>query len=123
MAAAWPGAYDLGPLDAIRSIRQFDETYTAPHHGFAGASDYYHRASALRLASAISVPALVLSAADDPFVPEAQFDDPALRQNALVTVRIERHGGHCGFVAPARAAFDGYWAEETALDFLARALS
>jgi hypothetical protein len=28
-------------------VRQFDEAYTAPHHGFRDATDYYHRASAM----------------------------------------------------------------------------
>jgi predicted alpha/beta-fold hydrolase len=30
-------------LAGIRTIRQFDEAYTAPFHEFSGASDYYHR--------------------------------------------------------------------------------
>jgi predicted alpha/beta-fold hydrolase len=120
--AAWPRAFDLARLGRIWTIRAFDEAYTAPHHGFGGASDYYHRASALRVASRIPVPTLILTAADDPFVPVEQFDDPALRQNPLVTVHVEPHGGHCGFIAAATADSDGYWAEETAVSFLARVL-
>jgi predicted alpha/beta-fold hydrolase len=114
----WPGSFDLAPLDRIRTIRAFDEAYTAPHHGFKGATDYYHRASALRIVDRIRIPALILTAADDPFVPAAQFREPAVQSNPHVRVRIERHGGHCGFVGNAGAGSDGYWAEETAMGFL-----
>jgi predicted alpha/beta-fold hydrolase len=121
--AAWPRAFDLTPLPRIWTIRAFDEAYTAPHHGFAGASDYYHRASAIRVAERIAVPTLILAAADDPFVPAAQFDDPGLRCNPFVTVHVEPHGGHCGFIATPEAASDGYWAESTALDYLASVMA
>jgi hypothetical protein len=117
--AVWPQVFDVAGLKRIWTIRAFDEAYTAPHHGFGGASDYYHRASALRVASHIAVPTLILAAADDPFVPIAQFDDPALRQNPNVVVHVEPHGGHCGFIAAPSGTSDGYWAEETALSFLA----
>ena len=121
-AALWPGAFDLRPLNGIRTIRAFDEIYTAPYHGFAGATDYYHRASALRVVDRIRIPTLVISSADDPFVPPAQFDDPALAGNTLIVRRIERHGGHCGFVSAPGAGDDGYWAEAGAVEFLASAL-
>jgi hypothetical protein len=117
--AAWPKTFDISGLGRVWTIRAFDDAYTAPHHGFAGATDYYHRASALRVASRIAVPTLILAAADDPFVPADQFDDPALRQNPHVTVHVEPHGGHCGFIAAPDATSDGYWAEETAVEFLA----
>jgi hypothetical protein len=120
--AAWPRAFDVASLGRIWTIRAFDEAYTAPHHGFGGASDYYHRASALRVAGRIAVPTLVLAAADDPFVPVEQFDDPALRQNPHITVHVEPHGGHCGFIAAPDERSDGYWAEETAVAFLGSVL-
>jgi predicted alpha/beta-fold hydrolase len=123
MAQAWPGAFDLAPLDRIRTIRQFDETYTAPHHGFSSAADYYHRASALRVAGRIRIPALIVSAADDPVVPAAQFADPALGGNPSVRVLVTAHGGHCGFVAEPANGSDVYWAEDTAIAFLASAMT
>jgi predicted alpha/beta-fold hydrolase len=46
--ALFPGRYDPRALRTIRTVRQFDHLYTAPHNGFDGASDYYHRASARR---------------------------------------------------------------------------
>jgi predicted alpha/beta-fold hydrolase len=122
MAAAWPGAFDLGPLDRVSTIRQFDEIYTAPHHGFAGATDYYHRASALRVVDQIRVPALIIAAADDPVVPVAQFQDPAVASNPHIETSIWPHGGHCGFIANASGEDDGYWAESAAIAFLARHL-
>src|SRR2546428_2304942 len=53
-----PGHFDLRKLGAIRTVRDFDEAYTAPHFGFRDAEDYYHRASAMRLVDRIRVPAL-----------------------------------------------------------------
>jgi predicted alpha/beta-fold hydrolase len=119
---AWPRAFDLAPLGSTWTIRRFDEIYTAPHHGFAGASDYYFRASALRVVDRIRIPTLILAADDDPFVPADQFRSDAIRANPWITVRVERHGGHCGFIAPANGTGDGYWAEETAVGFLAAAV-
>lgn len=116
-AAHWPGAFDLGPLDRIWTIRRFDDVYTAPHHGFGDAANYYARASALRVAHRIRIPTLVLAAADDPFVPRDQFRDPALATNPHVLVVVTSHGGHCGFISEPSPDDDGYWAETAALAF------
>jgi predicted alpha/beta-fold hydrolase len=113
----FPDRFTLDRLDAIRTVREFDEVYTAPHFGFASAEDYYHRASALRVASRISVPALVITAEDDPFVPTAPFRDPALSANPNVRLIVSTHGGHCGFYGTAANGDDGYWAERMIVGF------
>jgi predicted alpha/beta-fold hydrolase len=118
---SWPEAFDLDPLARIWTIRRFDDVYTAPHHGFGDAANYYARASALRLADRIRIPALIIAAEDDPFVPPDQFREPAIRDNPHIRVLLTRHGGHCGFVSAPSAGSDGYWAEETAVDFLSAA--
>lgn len=117
-AMAFPGAFDLAGLWKIWSIRAFDDRYTAPHHGFAGASDYYHRASAMRVIDRVARPSLILSAADDPFVPPALFDAPALQNNPSITAVVTPHGGHCAFVEDANG-YDGYFAERSLVEFLA----
>ena len=117
-AAAFPGDYDLTPLAAIRSIRQFDEAYTAPHHGFAGAADYYYRASALRVIDQIAVPTLILTAANDPFVPPEPFRDPAVTANPHITAVVTNDGGHCAFVERTEPGYDGYWAEREIVRFV-----
>ena len=72
-------------LDRIRTVRQFDAAYTAPFFGFASAEDYYHRAAALRVVEHIQIPALVITAEDDPFVPVEPFRDPKLTGNPNIT--------------------------------------
>jgi predicted alpha/beta-fold hydrolase len=119
-ARAWPDRYDVTGLWKIWSIRAFDERYTAPHHGFAGASDYYHRASAMRVIDRIAIPALIITAEDDPFVPAEPFRDPRVTANRHITTIITSHGGHCGFVGEANG-YDGYWAEKKVLEFLTAA--
>jgi uncharacterized protein len=117
-ARAFPGDWDLKPLRRIWTIREFDEHYTAPHHGFAGASDYYHRASALRVIDRIAIPALIVTAEDDPFVPPEPFRHARVTSNPNLTTILTTHGGHCGFVANADDD-DGYWAERVVVDFVA----
>jgi predicted alpha/beta-fold hydrolase len=117
-AAAFPGDFSLEPLGRVWTVRQFDEAYTAPHHGFDGASDYYHRASAMRVIDRIAVPTLILTAADDPFVPPESFRDPAVTANRHITVCVSPHGGHCGFLEHGTGDYDGYWAEREIVRFV-----
>jgi predicted alpha/beta-fold hydrolase len=110
--AQWfPGRYALDRLARVWSVREFDEVYTAPHFGFASAADYYHRASALRVVDRIQVPALIITAEDDPFVPPAAFHEGAVTSNPNVRVIVTRHGGHCAFLSEPSNGDDGYWAE------------
>ena len=115
-----PGAFDLSKLSAIKTVRQFDETYTAPYFGFRSAEDYYYRASAMRVVDRIHVPALVITAEDDPFVPSQPFRDPTVTGNPHIDLRVLPHGGHCGFVGVRSATDDGYWAEDEIVIFFDR---
>lgn len=116
---AHPELFDLEGLWKIWSIRAFDDRYTAPHHGFNGANDYYHRASAMRVIDKVARPAMILSAADDPFVPPEIFDAPAVRNNPNITTVITSKGGHCAFVEHSDGnGYDGYFAEQLVVDFL-----
>ena len=114
------GAFDLARLRAIATVRAFDAAYTAPYFGFRSAEDYYHRASALRVVDRIAVPALIISAEDDPFVPPQPFRDPRVAANPYIDLRLTAHGGHCGFVGPRSGEDDGYWAENQIVEFVAR---
>jgi predicted alpha/beta-fold hydrolase len=119
-AALFPDHYSIERLRRIRTIRNFDDRYTAVHFGFRDASDYYHRASALRVVDRIRVPTLIVSSEDDPFIPIAPLRDSAVTGNPHVTVVITRRGGHCGFIerqAPGVSG-DRYWAEREAIAFV-----
>ena len=116
-AKIFPETFDLTPLSRLRTIRGFDDTYTAPHHGFGDAANYYYQASALRLIDRIRIPTLIISAADDPFVPAVIFDAPEVRNNPAIRVEVLPHGGHCGFIGECGPDEDGYWAESAIVDF------
>jgi uncharacterized protein len=118
-AAAFPGRFSTEPLARIRTVREFDEAYTAPFFGFGDAADYYYRAASLRVVDRITVPSLIISAKDDPFVPFGSFADPAIAGNPAITLRVTPHGGHCAFVSARNGVHDGYWAEWVLTAFLA----
>jgi predicted alpha/beta-fold hydrolase len=116
-ARLFPETYRLDGLRTVRTVREFDERYTAPCHGFKNADDYYHRASAARVATRIRIPTLVITAEDDPFVPVQPLADLAAARNPWIDVVITRFGGHCGFVSDAALGNEGYWAERRIVEF------
>ena len=118
--ACQPGRLPIERLAEVQTVRQFDELFTAPHFGFAGADDYYHRASAMRVIDRVRVPALVITAEDDPFVPVEPFRDPRLAGNPHIELIVTRCGGHCGFVDAPMNGDDGYWAERRIIEFARR---
>ena len=99
-----PGLFDAAALRAARDLRDFDEVFTGPLHGFSGADDYYARASAKPQLARIRIPALVLNARNDPFLPAAALPGAA-EVGAHVTLWQPRHGGHVGF---ARGRWPGH---------------
>jgi predicted alpha/beta-fold hydrolase len=95
-----PGLFDRERLRAARDLYEFDDVFTAPVHGFRGTDDYWSRASAKPHLSTIRIPALLLNARNDPFVPASSL--PAAQEvGRCVTLWQPAHGGHVGFPAGA----------------------
>lgn len=119
----FPGAFTVDGLWKLWSIRAFDDRYTAPNAGYENANDYYQRASAMRVIDRVARPSLILSAADDPFVPPQIFEAPAVRNNPHITTVITPSGGHCAFVENPADGYDGYFAEQLVVEFLKEQLA
>lgn len=94
--AQHPGLFDRDALLAARDLYQFDNLFTAPLHGFKNTEDYWRRASARPHLGRIRIPALVINALNDPFVPAASLPGPA-DATRWVTLWQPAHGGHVGF--------------------------
>jgi predicted alpha/beta-fold hydrolase len=91
-----PGLFDEQRLLASRSLREFDDVFTGPVHGFKDAADYYARGSAKPRLAEVRIPALVINALNDPFIPAACL--PREHEvGAHVTLWQPAHGGHVGF--------------------------
>jgi len=114
--ARFGAAVDVAGLSTIRTIEQFDERYVAPLFGFAGAQDYYRRASCLPHLGAVRVPTLMIAAADDPFLSPSCYPYAAARANPDLFLEVPKSGGHVGFVE--RNAENEYWSERRTAEFL-----
>lgn len=78
------------------SLYEFDDIFTGPRSGFSGAEEYYQKCSAQQFFRFIERPTVMITAQDDPFV---HFKDYLLAaQNPLVHLRIEKTGGHMGYI-------------------------
>jgi uncharacterized protein len=113
---AMPGRFAAPPWDGIRSIYDFDDAITAPAFGFRGADHYYETQSSAGFLEKIRVPALLIQAQDDPFIPFEVFKDLPLDQSPNLHLEAPPHGGHVAFLAKQAPRF---WAIEQALRFFA----
>jgi uncharacterized protein len=112
----FPGKFPVDGMRDIRSVRDFDDVITARFCGFASADDYYARSSARQMLANIRRPTLIVTAADDPFVPVATFADAALKANPNITLVAPAHGGHCAFISQERGA-ERFWVEARIVEF------
>lgn len=121
-AELWPGHYDPALLKNVHSVRDFDEHITARYMGFAGADDYYDKASSSHVLDRIAIPTLVIHSDDDPFVLLSAESQRKLNENLNVTFLRTKHGGHCAFIGnpSTDGRDDGRWAERKIIEFLAQ---
>lgn len=115
----FPGIYALARVDSARSFRDFDDTVTAPLHGFRDVDDYWARASAGPWLAKIRVPTLVLNAKNDPFLPRAALEAATREASENVLLEFPDTGGHAGFLEGPFPGRHG-WLARRLIHFLAR---
>ena len=114
----YPEQYNLSKLSTVRTLREFDECFTAPAHGFADADDYYQRTSSIHMIARIHIPTLIIHAHDDPFIPFAPLACPEVKENPHILLVDTPKGGHVAFVSNDRNGDeDRFWAENRAVEF------
>lgn len=111
----FPEIIKLNGLNEVNNLRDFDDIYTGPIHGFAGADDYYYQCSAIRFLAGINIPSLIVNAKNDPFLPDECYPYKLIEQCPDIIFETPDHGGHVGFVELNSQGY--YWSDKRALAF------
>lgn len=109
------GRFQPGDLDGLDSVIAIDDRITAPSFGFGNAENYYRTQSAIGFLERIRVPALLIQAKDDTFVPFEAFESDAVRRNCRIQLLATEHGGHVGFIAKRRPRL---WLDKTVIEWM-----
>jgi len=96
-AVRFPGLIDVSRFAHSKTLREFDDQYTAPMHGYRNALDYWSRAACLPVLPDIQTPTLILNARNDPFVPDRCLPGSQAVSRSVVLHQPDQ-GGHVGFV-------------------------
>jgi predicted alpha/beta-fold hydrolase len=115
-SAVFPGQIPVELLRKTNTLREFDDYFTGPLHGFSDAAEYYEVNSSLQFLDQIEIPTLVLNAQNDPFLSDTCFPRQLAQTLDMVHFEFPRHGGHVGFVGPSREK--SYYSELRAVEFI-----
>jgi uncharacterized protein len=111
-----PDKLSVEYLPKVITLKDFDDYYTAPLHGFSDAEDYYAQASSVHFVDKIAIPTLVVNAQNDPFLAPECFPYEKFAQLENVFFETPATGGHCGFAPSDKKGF--YWSEYRAWEFV-----
>ena len=109
----FPDIYKVEALSKIKTLKAFDDRYTAPIHGFLSAEDYWYKSSCMHALEFIRLPALIVNAKNDPFLAGRCFPLAEAEKNGCLYLEMPETGGHVGFVSGG----DYYWSELRAVEF------
>lgn len=115
-AERWPERVTAPRPGEVRTLKDFDDRYTAPLNGFRNAQDYYRRASSRPLLPDIRIPTLLVNAANDPFLAGPCYPTELADAHSHFALEVPDGGGHVGFMAFNDAGT--YWSEHRAAAFL-----
>ena len=102
--------------ESLKTFVEFDNTYTAPSHGFDDAQHYYQSCSSRQFLKDIEKPTLMIHSKDDPFMTQAVLPE----ENEIsekVTLELSDNGGHVGFIG-GKLMKPEFWLEQRILDFI-----
>lgn len=103
-------------LKSIKDLKQFDDHFTAPLAGYKDAEDYWYKASCMRELDQITIPTLIVNAADDPILGPECYPYKQAQANEFIFLEVPEQGGHVGFMH--RPNQTEYWHESRTVSFL-----
>jgi predicted alpha/beta-fold hydrolase len=112
-----PDALTTDYFSQIKSLKDFDDFYTAPLHGFSDAIDYYTRCSSLYFLDKIKTPTLIVNARNDPFLSDLCYPTTKMQDHPYVQLHTPEQGGHVGFLQKGAKKDQDYWSEILAVRF------
>ncbi|MGK0248847.1 MAG: putative alpha/beta-fold hydrolase [Oleispira sp.] len=115
-AVDFPDNVSIDDFHQIKNFQQFDDRYTAPIHGFDSAADYWARSSCKPVLKDIRIPALLVNALNDPFLPASCFPYEDAQQSEWLSLEVPRSGGHVGFIELNNR--QAYWMEKRVVEFI-----
>jgi hypothetical protein len=112
----FPRRYNFDFLMNCETLMEITDRILPRYSSYPTAEEYFQTYTLTgRRFCELSVPLLVLTAADDPIIPVEDFRE--LEGNHRLRVQVERYGGHCGFLQDYRLRS---WSQDLILDVLVR---
>lgn len=96
-ANIYPGSLDLRNHWKVNNFRRYDEIYCAPLNGYASAESMHSAVSAKPVLEKITVPCLLVSALNDPFLNKDCYPIAMASRHPTFTLELSKTGGHVGF--------------------------
>lgn len=110
----FPDFLSIEAVNSIKTLKDFDDVYTAKAHGFKDALEYYEKSSSLQFLPNIKVPTLIINALNDSFLSPECFPVKEAKNNPNLHLEMPKHGGHVGFIDKGNV----YYNERRALEFI-----
>ncbi len=92
-----PNSMNISDLNKIKTLKDFDDIYTAKAHGFKDAYDYYKKNSSNQFIPNIKIPVLILNAKNDSFLNRDCYPFAIAENSKNIFLETPLYGGHVGF--------------------------
>ena len=101
----FPSKISDADINNVKTLKDFDDIYTSRAHGFKDAMDYYEKCSSLRFLPNISIPTLIINAANDSFLGPECYPHKEAKENGSIFLEVPNSGGHVGFYGKNNATY------------------
>ena len=116
----YPNDFSLDKILAAKTLKEFDDNYTAPLHGFKGVNDYWNQCSSDRVIEKIKIRTLVINSQNDPIVPFKTLPFKKIESNPEIQFYGLSSGGHVNFLRKSNKDFyslDYFFLQEKILNW------
>ncbi len=100
---------------SIKTLKDFDDNFTAPLNGYNDAIDYWIKCSSVKFLKNVAIPTLIINSKDDPILGEGCFPYREAEENKNLYLEVTRKGGHMGFITFSKSR--EFWHEIRAVEF------